>query len=183
MTDFEGVPYADSESAGVQLNPAGRKLTVEARKALVATRRETPILVAATARVAASLERQDSERLSTYLRLLMLAALSDVDRARCGRWSPLRWSRRRRESAKLLDAQRQTADILGTVKDGLFLLDERARIGATHSASLERLFKRTDLAGISFEELLKPARAREDPADGAAVSSRCSGRSAPAKTW
>src|SRR5205807_8322086 len=68
---FAGVPYTDSESAGVQLNAAGRKLTLEARKALIATRRETPVLVAATARVAASLE-QDSARLSTYLRFLML---------------------------------------------------------------------------------------------------------------
>ena len=153
VTDFQGVPYADSESAGVQLNAAGRRLTVDARKALVATRKETPLLVAATARVANALE-QDSARLSTYLRVLMLAALTGA--VALGFGLVYIAVARRREAALLVDAQRQTADILGTVKEGLFLLDERARIGATHSASLGRLFKRTNLAGISFEELLRP---------------------------
>ena len=153
IVEFTGVPYADSESAGVQLNPAGRKLTVEARRALVATRKETPVLVAATARVAATLEA-DSSRLSSYLRFLMLAALTGA--LALGVGLVYIAVARRREGALLVNAQRQTADILGTVKEGLFLLDEKARIGATHSASLERLFKRSDLAGISFEELLKP---------------------------
>ena len=153
IVKFTGVPYTDSESAGVQLNPAGRKLTVEARKALVATRKETAVLVAATARVAATLEA-DSSRLSTYLRFLMLAALTGA--LALGVGLVYIAVARRREGTLLVNAQRQTADILGTVKEGLFLLDEKARIGATHSASLERLFKRSDLAGISFEELLKP---------------------------
>ena len=153
IVEFTGVPYADSEAAGVQLNPAGRKLTVEARRALVATRKETPVLVAATARVAATLEA-DSSRLSSYLRFLMLAALTGA--LALGVGLVYIAIARRRDGALLVSAQRQTADILGTVKEGLFLLDEKARIGATHSASLERLFKRKDLAGISFEELLKP---------------------------
>lgn len=153
IVEFTGVPYADSEAAGVQLNNGGRKLAVDTRKALVATRKETPVLVAATARVAATLE-QDSARLSTWLRLLMLAALTGA--IALGAGLVYIAIARRREGALLVSAQRQTADILGTVKEGLFLLDEKARIGATHSASLERLFKRTDLAGISFEELLKP---------------------------
>jgi HPt (histidine-containing phosphotransfer) domain-containing protein len=153
ITDFQGVPYADSESQGVQLNAAGRRLAIDARKALVATRKENPVLVAATARVAGALE-QDSARLSTYLRILMLAALSGAIALGVG--LVYFAIARRREAALLVDAQRQTADILGTVKEGLFLLDDKARIGATHSASLERLFKRSALAGISFEELLKP---------------------------
>ncbi len=150
---FSGMPYADSESAGVQLNNGGRKLVVEARKALVAARKESPVLVAATGRVAALLE-QDSARLSTFLRLLMLAALSGAMALGVG--LVYFAIARRRQSKQLADALRQTADILGTVKDGLFLLDEKMRIGATHSASVERLFKRSELAGISFEELLKP---------------------------
>jgi two-component system chemotaxis sensor kinase CheA len=153
VVDFSGMPFVDSESAGVQLNPGGRKLVVEARRALVAIRKENPVLVAATGRVAALLE-QDSERLSTFLRLLMLAALTGALALGVG----LVYFAivRRRQARQLADALRQTADILGTVKDGLFLLDERGRIGGTHSASVERLFKRSDLAGISFEELLKP---------------------------
>jgi two-component system, chemotaxis family, sensor kinase CheA len=153
LVDFTGMPFVDSESAGVQLNSSGRKLVVEARKALVAIRKENPVLVASTGRVAAMLE-QDSERLSTFLRLLMLAALTGAMALGVGLvyFAIIR----RRQAVQLASALRQTADILGTVKDGLFLLDDKARIGATHSASVERLFKRSDLAGISFEELLKP---------------------------
>jgi signal transduction histidine kinase len=63
---------------------------------------------------------------------------------------------RRRQATLLADAQQQTDDILRTVKDGLFLLDAQHRIGAAHSASLTRLFKRDGLAGTTFEGLLRP---------------------------
>jgi len=46
-------------------------------------------------------------------------------------------------------------DILRTVKDGLFLLDQRLVIGAAYSGALESLFQRKDFAGLAFESLLK----------------------------
>ena len=149
---FSGVPYADSESAGTQLNPAGRELAQQAQKALAAARQATPLLAADTGRLAAALEAE-SARLSTWLRLLMLAALGGA----LGLGVALGYFAlaRRREARQLLEAQRQTEDILRTVKDGLFLLDENSRIGATHSTSLQRLFKRERLAGLSFEDLLQ----------------------------
>src|SRR6185437_10084785 len=51
--------------------------------------------------------------------------------------------------------RQQTADILRTVKDGLFLLDEHLTIGASYSSALESLFQRRDFAGLPFESLLK----------------------------
>lgn len=150
---FQGVPYADSEAAGVQLNEAGRVLAQEARKAIVAARKQGPLLSAALAKVSTELEAE-STRLSSYLRLLMLAAL--VGAVTLGVGLVYFLIARRRQAALLADAQRQTNDILQTVKEGLFLLDAQGRISATHSGSMERLFKREHLAGISFEDLLQP---------------------------
>jgi two-component system, chemotaxis family, sensor kinase CheA len=150
---FQGVPYADSEAAGVQLNQAGRVLAQEARKAIVSARKQGPLLAAALAKVSAALEAE-STRLSSYLRLLMLTAL--VGAVTLGVGLVYFLIARRRQAALLADAQRQTRDILQTVKEGLFLLDEGGRIGATHSGSMQRLFKRDAIAGVSFEDLLKP---------------------------
>jgi len=150
---FQGVPYADSEAAGVQLNPAGRVLAQEARKAIVSARKDGPLLAASLAKVSAALEAE-STRLSSYLRLLMLTAL--VGAVTLGVGLVYILIARRHQAALLADAQRQTSNILQTVKEGLFLLDEGGRIGATHSGSMQRLFKREALAGVSFEELLKP---------------------------
>ncbi|MDR2094503.1 MAG: ammonium transporter [Treponema sp.] len=44
-------------------------------------------------------------------------------------------------------------NILANVKDGLFLLDKEWKIGPYHSASLERLFMREDIAGQNIKEI------------------------------
>ena len=62
---------------------------------------------------------------------------------------------RQRQDASLREARQQTMDILRTVKDGLFLLDRDLVIGTTFSSALETLFQRRDIAGLSFESLLK----------------------------
>jgi len=62
---------------------------------------------------------------------------------------------RQRQDASLRQARQQTADILRTVKDGLFLLDENLVIGASYSSALESLFQRSDFAGLPFEKLLR----------------------------
>ncbi len=74
VAKFEGVPYADSESAGTRLNARGQKLSQQVTAAIAASRKQTPSLVASTGRLATALEAE-SARLSSYLRLLMLAAL------------------------------------------------------------------------------------------------------------
>jgi two-component system, chemotaxis family, sensor kinase CheA len=52
-------------------------------------------------------------------------------------------------------AQRESAHILSTVNEGLFLLDRQLVIGAEHSAVLTRILRREQIAGLSFEALLK----------------------------
>ncbi|MBS0374935.1 MAG: Hpt domain-containing protein [Proteobacteria bacterium] len=150
---FQGVPYADSEAAGVQLNAAGKALAQEARKAIVTARKQGPVVTAALTKVSSSLEAE-STQLSSYLRLLMLAAL--VGAIALGVGVVYFLVAGRRQAELLADAQRQTDDILKTVKEGLFLLDSKGKIGATHSGSMARLFKRESIAGVSFDELLRP---------------------------
>src|SRR5213082_2307552 len=55
----------------------------------------------------------------------------------------------------VLEAQEQTREILKTVQEGVFLLDAEHRITGVWSDALSRLFGRTDLGGLSFEDLLK----------------------------
>ncbi len=150
---FSGVPYADSESAGVRLNDGGRLLALETRKAIAAVRKQGPPLIALLGRVATALEAE-STRLSGYLRLLMLTALGGALALGVG-LAYVAFARRR-ATQLLAAAERQTGDILKTVREGLFLLDARGRIGTVHSASMQRLFKRDLVAGLQFEELLQP---------------------------
>ncbi len=150
---FQGVPYSDSETAGVHLNEGGRLLVQESRKAIVVARTDGTRLNAALGQIAAALEAQ-STRLSSYLRLLMLVALAGT--LAFGTSLTYYAIARRRHAAQLADARRQTEGILQTVKEGLFLLDTKGKIGAAHSASMKRLFKRDPVAGLSLEELLAP---------------------------
>jgi two-component system, chemotaxis family, sensor kinase CheA len=54
------------------------------------------------------------------------------------------------------EAQRQIVNILGTVREGLFLIAPDGRIGAAHSDSLVALLHTPVPAGQTFEDLLRP---------------------------
>jgi signal transduction histidine kinase len=54
------------------------------------------------------------------------------------------------------EAQRQIGNILGTVREGLFLIAPDGRIGAAHSDSLVALLHAPVPAGQTFEDLLRP---------------------------
>ncbi|GAB3371222.1 ATP-binding protein [Spongiibacter taiwanensis] len=55
---------------------------------------------------------------------------------------------------KIAAAQSETREILDTVSEGLFLLDQAQRIGSQYSAELNEIFLRSDIAGSDFDELL-----------------------------
>jgi two-component system chemotaxis sensor kinase CheA len=65
-------------------------------------------------------------------------------------WSARRGAQRARQ------AEQQIANILGTVREGLFLVDRQGRIGDTYSASLKTLLHLDGPAAGTFEELLQP---------------------------
>ena len=150
---FHGVPFSDSEALGARLNVPGQKLQHDVRTALVAAKRSTPELSRIAAGIGSALEAE-SERLSSYLRILLLIALGGtLLLATAVVYISVA---RRRAAVRLAEAEQQTADIMSTVKEGLFLLNTDSRIGSVHSASLSKLFKTDKLAGLSFEELLRP---------------------------
>jgi len=60
-----------------------------------------------------------------------------------------------REERAVASAQQETQHILSTVTEGLFLLDRKLVIGAEFSGVTTDILRRTDLAGLSLEQLLK----------------------------
>lgn len=64
--------------------------------------------------------------------------------------------RQLRDSDNVIDkARKETAEILATVNEGLFLIDETLRIGDQHSARLSDILGHKDFAGKSFQSLLE----------------------------
>jgi two-component system, chemotaxis family, sensor kinase CheA len=54
------------------------------------------------------------------------------------------------------EAERQVGNLLGTVREGLFLVTADGRIGSAYSDSLPALLRASAPAGLAFEELLRP---------------------------
>ena len=52
-------------------------------------------------------------------------------------------------------ARKETQDILRTVNEGLFLLDRDLKIGTERSMALATIFRRDDLTGLTFDQMLR----------------------------
>lgn len=152
LLDFNGVPYQDSEATGTGLNDAGRQLMRDVNTAIRATHRLMPPISAQLTALTADLQAR-SARAAIRLRIVMLAGLLIAGALVV--MVTILLAARRRQAESLRDARRQTEDILRTVKEGLFLLDEQLVIGPTYSNALERLFQRQDFAGLPFADLLR----------------------------
>ena len=152
LLKFEGVPYQDNEATGTNLNAAGRQLELDVGAALRTGKHVLPVLDGELSAIAGELQTINL-RSATQLRLVMLSGL--VIAVGLVLLVTVLLSARQRQEGSLRQARQQTADILRTVKDGLFLLDQRLLIGAAYSAALEALFSRNDFAGLPFESLLK----------------------------
>jgi HPt (histidine-containing phosphotransfer) domain-containing protein len=152
VLSFQGVPYQDNETTGTVLTENGRQFERDVNAAIRAGRRSMPLLDNELTAIVADLQAVN-ERSASRLRLVMLSGVG-IALALIVLVSMLLVARQRQD-ARLRAAQQQTADILRTVKDGLFLLDQNLIIGSSYSSALESLFQRNDFAGLSFENLLK----------------------------
>ena len=152
LLKFTGVPYQDNETTGTVLNEGGRQLERDVTTALRVGRHTIPLLDAELGAIVTDLQTRNA-RSATELRLVMLTGL--LIAIVLGVLVGILLLARQRQDASLREARQQTADILRTVKDGLFLLDEHLVIGASYSSALESLFQRHDFAGLPFESLLK----------------------------
>ena len=61
----------------------------------------------------------------------------------------------RKEEAVSVRQRKETADILRTVNEGLFLLDKDLKVGSERSMALNNIFRREEFAGLTFDTLLK----------------------------
>ncbi|HWK74505.1 MAG TPA: ATP-binding protein [Povalibacter sp.] len=61
----------------------------------------------------------------------------------------------RKEELVSSRARKETADILRTVNEGLFLLDKELKLGSERSLALNTIFRREQFEGLRFDELLK----------------------------
>jgi two-component system, chemotaxis family, sensor kinase CheA len=149
---FKGVPYQDNESTGTVLNENGRQLERDVSAAIRVSKREMPNLDNELTGIVTDLQAAN-ERSASQLKLVMLLGLAIA--AVLVTLVTLLLLARKRQDATLRAARQQTTDILRTVKDGLFLLDQEFNIGASYSSAMEQLFQRNDFAGLPFESLLK----------------------------
>jgi HPt (histidine-containing phosphotransfer) domain-containing protein len=149
---FRGVPYQDNESTGTDLNESGRQLERDVNAAVHTSRRTLPLLDGEFTAIANELQSTNL-RSATQLRLVMLSGLI-IALALVVLVSVLLSARQRQEGSLRL-ARQQTADILRTVKDGLFLLDQKLILGSAYSGAMQGLFGRNDFAGLAFEDLLR----------------------------
>ncbi len=149
---YQGVPYQDNETTGTNLNGSGHQLEADVTAALRSSRHVLPVLDGELMAITEELQTTNL-RSATQLRLVMLSGL--VIALLLVVLVTVLLSARERQESSLRQARQQTADILRTVKDGLFLLDHKLTIGAAYSGALEALFQRKDFAGLPFENLLK----------------------------
>jgi two-component system, chemotaxis family, sensor kinase CheA len=152
LLKFTGVPYQDNEATGTVLNESGKQLERDVAAAVRTGRHVIPLIDNELNAIVSDLQTGNA-RSATQLRLVILTGL--LIAVVLGALVTALLIARQRQDASLREARQQTTDILRTVKDGLFLLDEKLLIGAAYSSALESLFQRTDFAGLHFEELLK----------------------------
>jgi len=115
-------------------------------------RLNTPGLNAAMTSIGADLERDSVTGAATLRRLMIVGVAFAV--LLIGLLAYFQW-RKTREEGLAREARQQTQEILGTVKEGLFLLDSDLRIGKAYSAALSTLFRREHFDGLAFEDLLR----------------------------
>jgi sensor histidine kinase regulating citrate/malate metabolism/HPt (histidine-containing phosphotransfer) domain-containing protein len=144
--------YADSASGSV-LTAQGQKLQVDVNNFLTRQSATTQQLTTRLGALATAL-RDNVVQAGSRLRLLLLAGT--VLAAALLAMIVYFALRARTASSTATKALGQVQNILGTVREGLFLVDREGIIGAAHSASLAALLHHPNPAGNVFTELLRP---------------------------
>jgi two-component system, chemotaxis family, sensor kinase CheA len=144
--------YVDTAS-GSELTPAGKQMKAAVDALLAAQSTNIQTLSGALEQLGGALRTavDDSGR---SLRSLLVTG-SAVAVLLLGLMFYYAW-RSRLAAAAAARAERQVANILGTVREGLFLVGRDLTLGETCSDSLRELLRVNAPAGQSFEELLRP---------------------------
>jgi len=144
--------YTDTPS-GSELSVSGRAMKATVDGLLATQAQNLEQLGNVTARLDVVL-RDAALEASLRLRGLLLGG-SAVAALLLGLMLYFGW--RSRQAARIAEAaQRQVSNILGTVREGLFLLDRELCLGDTYSQSLTELLRLSAPAGLHIEAILKP---------------------------
>ena len=152
MTAFAGVPYADSESSGSVLNAQGRELERNLTAAIRTSRHSLPELDAQLGAVGSELQAGNGRAAKQLQLVMLLGVLIAVGLVVL---VMLLLNARQQQDASCGEARQQTADILRTVKDGLFLLDENLVIGSGLFGRAGNLVPAQGLRRARLRDLLK----------------------------
>jgi two-component system, chemotaxis family, sensor kinase CheA len=153
VTRLSGNPYDSNPTTGaITLNERGERLSqalTELEPLEATTKKE---LTNAFQTVAEQLEANGKSRVA----VLRIAQIVAVIMALAGFVGIIAYlgGTLRTEERRSMAARKETTDILRTVGEGLFLLDRNQRIGSERSLALASIFRRDDLDGRTFEELL-----------------------------
>jgi two-component system chemotaxis sensor kinase CheA len=143
--------YTDSANAS-DLSAPGKKLKVAVDDMLVKESPNMKTMTESMAQLGIALRTAVSDS-GRNLRSLLLAGTLVATLLLC---AMLYYAYRSTKSAaEALDAQRQVENILGTVREGLFLIGRDLKLGATCSGSLKDLLHIENPAGQTFEEVLR----------------------------
>jgi two-component system, chemotaxis family, sensor kinase CheA len=165
---FSGSPYSAQQPApviaksttqleaaapGVQLSPRGRRLQAALKELNEYGAASHAQLSQVMSELAAQVETNSRKQSGTFktiqvfgmvASLLLLSAIFFYFARNL-----------RKDEAASNRARKETADILRTVNEGLFLLDKDLRLGSERSLALNSIFRREEFSEISFDQLLK----------------------------
>lgn len=152
VDSHKGTPYSDTLS-GSRLNATGRALKADVDAALAAQDESMRDVGGALKDLATGLQDAVGDRGGSLRSFLVIGAAVSALLLALMLYFALR-SRRATDDARR--AERQVADILGTVREGLFLLDRNLSLGGVYSASLTRILHTDNVRDTTFEDLLRP---------------------------
>ncbi|MET0657030.1 MAG: ATP-binding protein [Steroidobacteraceae bacterium] len=156
---FSGSPYAtaaqDPKAAATAevYSPRGKRLQSALADLNKAGADAQPKLVKVGSELTATLE-ESNQSLAQSLRIVQVAGVL-VSLAML--LSIFFYFARNLRKDELISnrARKETEDILRTVNEGLFLLDRDLKIGTERSMALATIFRREDLTGVTFDQLLR----------------------------
>ncbi len=150
---LSGNPYDTDANGVISLNERGQRLSQAVAELAPLEAMMQKELSAAFKTVSEQLEANGKSRVGT-LRIVQIASIIIALAGLIAILSYLGGTLRAEEIQSGL-ARKETADILRTVNEGLFLLDRNQRIGSERSLALANIFRRDDLDGMTFEALLR----------------------------
>ena len=151
---LSGDPYKNEASGTITLNERGQRLALALADLETVETAASAELSAALKSVADELESELNARVHT-LRLVQTTTIILTLGGFLGILFYL-GSTMRNEDVQTGETRKETTDILGTVNEGLFLLDRNQQIGHERSKALSHMFRRDSFDDMSFEDLLRP---------------------------